>query len=159
LESAYGRSAEVAVKAAEPAYVATVAGEMATLKPTDGATPEGADGTSSEPTEMTAKTAAGSSDEITSNPASHMTETPAVASASSAPRRRYVCCRSRQGEPKNKDCDPVQHHALGSLHASTLRRQIRDPAASGHGKSPVRGSDDAPAMKEISFARNKTNDT
>jgi hypothetical protein len=94
LESAYGRSAEVAVKAAEPAYVATVAGEMATLKPTDGATPEGADGTSSEPPDMTAKTAAGSSDEITSNPASHMTETPAVASASSAPRRRDVRRRS-----------------------------------------------------------------
>ena len=33
----------MAVKAAEPAYVATVAGEMVTLKPTDGATPEGAD--------------------------------------------------------------------------------------------------------------------
>lgn len=94
LESAYGRSAEVAVKAAEPAYVATVAGEMATLKTTDGATPEGADGTSSEPPDMTAKTTAGSSDEITSNPASHMTETPAVASASSAPRRRDVRRRS-----------------------------------------------------------------
>jgi hypothetical protein len=163
-ESACGKTAEVAAKASEPAHVAAPeAGEMVTLKPTDGAIPEPADWTSTEPADWTstepaqmaaAKPAAG--DEITSNPASHMTETPAVASAS---RRRYVCCRSRQGEPDNKDCDPVQHRALGSLHTSTLRHQIRDPAMSGHGKSPVRGSDDAAAMKEISFDRNKTNDT
>jgi hypothetical protein len=85
LESPYGRIAEVAVKAAEPAHVAIVAGEMATLKPADGATPE--------PAHMaTAKPAAG--DEITSNPASHMTEPPAVTSASSTPRRRDVRRRS-----------------------------------------------------------------
>jgi hypothetical protein len=101
LESPYGRIAEVAVKAAEPAHVAIVAGEMATLKPADGATPEPADetspepayGASPEPAHMaTAKPAAG--DEITSNPASHMTEPPAVTSASSTPRRRDVRRRS-----------------------------------------------------------------
>ena len=84
MESPYGGIAEVAVKAAEPAHVAIVAGEMATLKPADGATPE--------PAHMaTAKPAAG--DEITSNPASHRTEPP-VTSASSTPRRRDVRRRS-----------------------------------------------------------------
>ena len=113
----------MAVKAAEPAYVATVAGEMATLKPTDGATPEPADwtstepayGASPEPAQMaSAKPAA--SDEITSNPASHMTASPAVPSASSAPRRRDVRCRSRQGDRKGKDYDPVRR-TLSLLHA------------------------------------------
>jgi hypothetical protein len=166
-ESACGKTAEVAAKASEPAHMAAPeVGEMVTLKRADGATSEPADGATPEPAgtagtkpadTASAKPAAG--DEITSNPASQMTASPAVASASSAPRRRDVWCHSRQGEPKNRDCDPVQHRALGSLHASTLRRHIRDPAVSGHGKSPVRGSDDAAAMKEISFERNKTNDT
>ena len=149
-ESARGKTAEVAAKAREPAHMAAPeAGEMVTRKRADGATSEPADGATPEPADTaSAKPAAG--DEITSNPASHMTASPAVASASSAPRCRYVWCRSRQGEPKNKDCDPVQHRALVSLHASTLRRRIRDPAVSGHEKSPVRGSDDAAAMNEIS---------
>jgi hypothetical protein len=116
LESRYGRIAEVAVKAAEPAHVATVAFEMATLKPTDGATPEPAYGASPEPAHTaTAKPAAG--DEITSNPASHMTETPAVTSASSTPRRRDVRRRSGQGDRKGKDYDPAQNRTLGSLRA------------------------------------------
>ncbi len=123
MESAYGMIAEVAAKVTEPAHMATTeVGEVATLKPTDGATPEPADGTSpepadgasSEPTDMVAaKTAAGSSDEITSNPPSHMTASPAVASASSAPRRRDVRRRSGQGNRKGKDDNRVQHRTLG----------------------------------------------
>ena len=77
----------MAPKGAERAHMATSEiGEMATLKPTDRARPEGGR-TSSEPTGTAAKTAAGSRDEITSDPTSHMTETPAVTSASSTPRR------------------------------------------------------------------------
>lgn len=86
----------MAPKATERAHMATSeVGEMATLKPTDRPSPEGAR-TSSEPTDMAAKTAAGSRDEITSDPTSHITETPAVtsASASSTPRRRDVRRRS-----------------------------------------------------------------
>ena len=119
----------MAVKAAEPAHVATVAGEMATLKPTDGATPEPADETSPEPaygaSPEPAHTAAAkpAGNEITSNPASHVTATPAVASASSAPRRRDVRRRSGQGERKGKDYDPAQNRTLGSLRASALPRK------------------------------------
>ena len=61
--------------------------------PPTGLRPEGGR-TSSEPTDTAAKTAAGSRDEITSDPTSHMTETPAVTSASSTPRRRDVRRRS-----------------------------------------------------------------
>ena len=89
LESTHGRIG-VAPKATERAHMATSeVGEMATLKPTDRASPEGAR-TSSEPTDMAAKTAAGSRDEITSDPTSHITETPAVTSPSSTARRRDV---------------------------------------------------------------------
>lgn len=106
----------MAVKVAEPARVATVAGEMATLKPTDLATSEPTDQTSPEPAHTTtAKPAAG--DEITSDPASHMTASSAVAPASSAPRLRDVRRRSRQANRKGKDYDPVQHRTRGPPHA------------------------------------------
>jgi hypothetical protein len=92
----------VAANATEPANMAAPeAGEMVTLKPTDRVTPEpadiatpkSADRASPKPAE-TATTNPAAGDEITSNPASHMTETAAVASASSAPRRRDVRRRS-----------------------------------------------------------------
>jgi len=149
-ESACGKTAEVAANATDPANVAAPeAGEMATLKRTDRATSEPADiatpksghGASPEPADPAAAKPA-ASDEITSNPASHMTASPAVASASSAARRRDVRRRSGQGDRKGKDDDPVQHRTLGSLHAwdgtlprqppRELQRQIRDPAVNGH---------------------------
>ena len=173
MESPYGRIAEVAVKAAEPAHVATVAGEMATLEPSDGATPEPdetspepAYGASPEPAHTATAKPAG--DKITSNPASHMTASPAVASASSAPRRSDVRCRSRQGDRKGKDYDPVQHRMLGSLPAwaqtllrqppRELQRQIHDPAVSSHGSLLLRPRRHC-RNKEINFDQNKTNDT
>ena len=174
LESPYGRIAEVAVKAAEPAHVATVAGEMATLEPTDGAAPEPPNETSPEPAYGASPepahtaTAKPAGDEITSNPASHMTASPAVASASSAPRRRDVRYRSRQGDRKGKDYDPVQHRTLGSLPAWAqtllrqppweLQRQIHDPAVSSHGSLLLRKRRHC-GNKEINLDQNKANDT
>jgi hypothetical protein len=141
----------VAPKGAERAHMATSeVGEMATLKPTDRARPEGAR-TSSEPTDMAAKTAAGSRDEITSDPTSHMTETPAVTSASSTPRRRDVRRRSGQGNRKGKGDDraPRRTPGVSARHwrpPRELQRHIRDPAVSKHG-SLLCGSDETAATR------------
>ena len=121
MESASRKTAEVAAKAApEPA-------DRAPCKPADTGSPEPADMATPEPAyrarsksaEMaTPQPADGSSDEITSNPASHMTDSPAVASpavassAPSAPRRCDVGRCSGQGSRKGKDCDLVQHRTL-----------------------------------------------
>jgi hypothetical protein len=88
-----------------------------------------------------------------------------VSSASSTPRRRDVRCRSRQGDRKGKDYDPVRHRTLSSLHAwawtpprqppRELQRQIRDPAVSSHGSLLLR-TRKFRRKKEINFGQNKT---
>jgi hypothetical protein len=91
----------------EPAY-------RAPCKPADMATPEPAYRAPCKPADMAPpKSPTRSGDEITSNPASHMTDSPAVASsAPSAPRRCDVGRCSGQGSGKGKDCDLVQHRTL-----------------------------------------------
>ena len=103
MESASRKTAEVAAKAApEPA-------DRAPCKPADTGSPEPADMATPEPAyrapcrnpaEMaTPKPADGSSDEITSNPASHMTELPRrglLRPLRPAPLRRWPLLRTRQ---------------------------------------------------------------
>jgi hypothetical protein len=116
MESASRKTAEVAAKGApEPADRAPCnPADTGSPEPADMATPEPAYRARSKSAEMaTPQPADGSSDEITSNPASHMTDSPAVASsAPSAPRRCDVGRCSGQGSRKGKDCDLVQHRTL-----------------------------------------------
>jgi hypothetical protein len=140
MESASRKTAEVAAKAApepadrapckpadtgspepadmatpEPAYRApSKSADRGSPEPADMATPEPAYRAPCKPADMAPpKSPTRSGDEITSNPASHMTDSPAVASsAPSAPRRCDVGRCSGQGSRKGKDCDLVQHRTL-----------------------------------------------
>jgi hypothetical protein len=116
MESASRKTAEVAAKAApEPADRAPCKpADTGSPEPADMATPEPAYRAPCKPADMAPpKSPTRSGDEITSNPASHMTDSPAVASsAPSAPRRCDVGRCSGQGSRKGKDCDLVQHRTL-----------------------------------------------